>query len=116
MIKLKRAYEPPAKIDGTRILVERLWPRGLTKEKAKIDMWLKDIAPSPELRKWYGHDTEKWAEFKKRYLKELKANKELLDKLKEQVKETTTFVCAARDEKHNSALVLKDLLEGRKTH
>ena len=116
MIKLKRAYEPPAKIDGTRILVERLWPRGLTKEKAKIDMWLKDIAPSPELRKWYGHDTEKWAEFKKRYLKELKANKELLDKLKEQVKETATFVYAARDEKHNSALVLKDLLEGRKTH
>jgi len=116
MIRLKRAYEPPAKRDGTRILVERLWPRGLTKEKAGIDIWIKDIAPSPELRKWYGHDKEKWTEFKKRYLKELKDNKELVDKLKELIERPVTFVYAARDEEHNSALILKDLLEGRKTH
>jgi uncharacterized protein YeaO (DUF488 family) len=116
MIRLKRAYERPAKTDGTRILVERLWPRGLTKEKAMIDLWLKDIAPSPELRKWYGHDIEKWAGFKKRYLKELKENKALLDKLKEEAEKPVTFVYAARDEEHNSAVVLKDLLEGRKTH
>ena len=116
MIKLKRAYEPPAKSDGKRILVERLWPRGLTKEKAGIDLWLKDIAPSPELRKWYAHDIEKWTEFKKRYLKELKDNKELLNELKELVQNPVTLVYAARDEEHNSALVLKDLLERRKTH
>jgi len=116
MIKLKRAYELPAKSDGMRILVERLWPRGLTKEKAKVDLWLKDIAPSPELRKWYGHDIEKWPEFEKRYLSELKDNKEQLVKLRELVKKPVTFVYAARDEEHNSARVLKDLIERLKTH
>src|SRR6476660_4811959 len=116
MIKLKRAYEPPAKSDGQRILVERLWPRGITKEKAKIDLWMKEIAPSPELRKWYAHDIEKWAEFKKRYLKELKQNKDQLLRLQELIKEPVTFIYAAKDEEHNSALVLKDLLEDEKTH
>ena len=71
MIKLKRAYEKPAKDDGERILVERLWPRGLTKEQAKLDLWLKEIAPSAELRKWFGHDPDRWVEFRRRYLKEL---------------------------------------------
>lgn len=111
-IKLKRAYEKPAKGDGFRILVERLWPRGVSKEDAQIDLWLKDIAPSAELRKWYGHDVEKWPEFKKRYRKELKDNKELIAELKNRVKkEEVTFVYAAKDEEHNSALVLKEYIE-----
>ena len=116
MIKLKRAYEPPAESDGQRILVERLWPRGITKEKAKIDLWMKEIAPSPELRKWYAHEIEKWPEFRKRYLEELKHNKDQLLQMQELIKTPVTFVYAAKDEQHNSALVLKDLLEAKKTH
>lgn len=111
MIKLKRAYEKPDKGDGFRILVERLWPRGVTKEKADIDLWMKDIAPSAELRKWYSHDVEKWPEFKKRYQKELKGNDELVKELRERAKKTVTFVYAARDEEHNSAVVLKEFIE-----
>ena len=110
-IKLKRAYEKPEKSDGSRILVERLWPRGVTKEEAEIDLWMKDIAPSAELRKWYIHDVEKWPEFQKRYRKELTANKELVNDLKTRAKKTVTFVYAAKDEEHNSAVVLKDFIE-----
>jgi uncharacterized protein YeaO (DUF488 family) len=110
-IKLKRAYEKPEKSDGSRILVERLWPRGVTKEEAEIDLWMKDIAPSAELRKWYSHDVEKWPEFQKRYRKELTANKELVNDLKTRAKKTVTFVYAAKDEEHNSAVVLKDFIE-----
>jgi uncharacterized protein YeaO (DUF488 family) len=111
-IKLKRAYEEPKKSDGFRILVERLWPRGVTKEKAEIDLWMKDIAPSAELRKWYSHDVEKWPEFKKRYKQELTGNKELVAELKSRVKkDDVTFVYAAKDKEHNSAVVLKDFLE-----
>jgi uncharacterized protein YeaO (DUF488 family) len=111
-IKLKRAYEKPAKGDGFRILVERLWPRGVTKEDAHIDLWLKEVAPSAELRKWYSHDVEKWPEFQERYRKELKGNKELIAELKSRIKrENVTFVYAAKDEEHNSALVLKEYLE-----
>jgi uncharacterized protein YeaO (DUF488 family) len=88
----------PSKHDGERILVERLWPRGLTKEKARIDFWLKDVAPSTDLRKWYSHDVEKWPEFRKRYQKELMANKELVDELKSRAKKgAVTFVYAAHD-------------------
>ena len=83
-VNLKRVYEKPAKEDGIRVLVDRLWPRGLTKQKAKIDLWLKDIAPSNELRKWFGHDPEKWKEFRKRYQKELKENKEQIEILKDE--------------------------------
>ena len=112
MITLKRVYEKPAKSDGFRILVERLWPRGLTKEKASVDLWLKEVAPSPELRKWYGHDVEKWNEFKKRYSKELKDKGDLLDAIRQHAKKgKVTFVYAAHDEEHNSALVLKDFLK-----
>lgn len=108
MIKLKRAYEPPSKADGERILVERLWPRGLTKDRAQIDLWLKDISPSPELRKWYGHDPEKWSEFRKRYLQEVAKKKDLVKLLKQKSRgKTITFVYAARDEEKNSAVVLK---------
>ena len=110
-IKLKRAYDKPSKDDGQRILVERLWPRGLTKEKAEIGLWMKEIAPSSELRKWYNHEIPKWPEFKKRYTKELKDNNELITKLVAMAGKTMTFVYAARDEKHNSALVLKQLIK-----
>jgi len=110
-IKIKRVYEKPDKEDGTRILVDRLWPRGLTKEKASIDLWLKDIAPSTALRKWFGHDPDKWKEFQSRYLAELKENEAQLSLLKEQIKKgTITLIYAAKDEVHNEALFLKELL------
>ena len=108
-LKIKRIYEPVEKEDGFRILVDRLWPRGLTKEKAAIDLWLKDIAPSTELREWFAHDPEKWKEFQNKYLKELKENKEAVDTLKGHLKKgTITFLYAAKDEAHNEAQVLKD--------
>ena len=108
-IKIKRVYEPRDKDDGLRILVDRLWPRGLTKEKASVDLWLKDIAPSTDLRKWFGHDPSKWQEFKKRYLKELKGNSEQVQLLKQEVdKGTVTLVYGAKDEEHNEALVLQE--------
>jgi uncharacterized protein YeaO (DUF488 family) len=111
-IRLKRAYDKPAPEDGLRILVERLWPRGLTKDRAAIDRWMKEVAPSPELRKWYGHDTAKWSDFQKRYRVELGENKDLIEELREKCRSgTVTFVYAARDEEHNSALILKKFLE-----
>lgn len=113
-IRLKRAYEEPSKDDGTRILVERLWPRGASKEKAAIDLWLKEVAPSTELRKWYGHDPDKWEEFRRRYRAELNAKRAVLDDLEQRLKEgPVTFVFAARDVEYNSALFLKEYLEGR---
>lgn len=106
-IRIKRVYEPPDKEDGFRILVDRLWPRGLTKEKASVDLWLKEIAPSTELRKWFGHDPKKWEEFKKRYLHELKENNEPVSLLKEQMKKgVVTLIYGAKDEVHNEALVI----------
>jgi uncharacterized protein YeaO (DUF488 family) len=109
-MKIKRVYEKPEKGDGIRILVDRLWPRGLTKEKAGIDLWLKDIAPSTELRKWFGHEPGKWNEFRKRYSVELKKKGEQVSLLKDQMKKgTVTLVYGAKDEEHNEALVLKGL-------
>lgn len=114
MIHLKRAYDKAASRDGLRILVERLWPRGLTKEEGKIDLWLKELAPSTELRKWYDHQVEKWPDFCKRYWKELKTKPDLLALLKHRTDESAvTFVYAAKDEKHNSAVALKEYLEQR---
>ncbi len=111
-IKLKRVYETPAKEDGTRILVDRLWPRGLTKEKAHVDLWLKEIAPSTELRKWFSHDPAKWAEFQTRYKAELKNNPEQVVLLKkEAAKGKTTLLYGAKDEQHNEAIVLQQLLQ-----
>jgi uncharacterized protein YeaO (DUF488 family) len=108
-LKIKRVYEKPAEDDGKRILVDRLWPRGLTKEKAAVDLWLKEIAPSTELRKWFSHDPENWKEFQKRYHQELKKNKEHVSILKEQLRKgVVTLVYGARDEEHNEALVLKE--------
>lgn len=114
MVKLKRAYEPPSKDDGERILVERLWPRGLTKNRAKIDLWLKEIAPSPDLRKWYAHDPKKWSEFRRRYRRELANRKEEIRLLKQKSQKKVTFVYAARDEQRNSAVVLKAYLTRKK--
>lgn len=115
MTLLKRAYETASKSDGLRILVERLWPRGVSKEKAAIDLWLKDIAPSTELRKWYGHDPDKWPGFRKRYRAELRANKDVVAQLKQKIaKRTATFVFAASDTEHNSAVALKEFLGRRK--
>ena len=111
-LKIKRAYEEPTEDDGTRILVDRLWPRGLTKVKAKIDLWLKDIAPSTELRKWFAHDPAKWSEFKTRYHVELKQNPDQLAALKHATaKGTSTLLFGAKDEEHNEAIVLKELLD-----
>jgi uncharacterized protein YeaO (DUF488 family) len=111
-IKLKRIYEKPEKSDGTRILVDRLWPRGLTKEKAALDLWLKQVAPSTELRKWFGHDPNKWKEFRSRYRRELKKHPDELKQIREQAsKGTVTLLYGARDQEHNEAIVLKKTLE-----
>jgi uncharacterized protein YeaO (DUF488 family) len=112
MFKLKRAYEKPSRTDGFRVLVERLWPRGVTKDGAKLDLWLKEVAPSAELRKWFNHDPEKRKGFQARYAAELKDKADDLRLLKEKSSQgDVTLVYAARDEEHNSALVLKRLLE-----
>jgi uncharacterized protein YeaO (DUF488 family) len=111
-ILLKRAYEAPSSSDGKRILVERLWPRGLRKEEAKIDEWPKEIAPSNELRKWYSHDPAKWLEFKQRYWLELKAKQDAVSKIAKEAKESTvTFVFGSKEEKLNNAAALKEYIE-----
>ncbi len=112
-LRLKRAYEPPAASDGSRILVERLWPRGVSKDKARLDLWLRDIAPSPELRKWYSHETSKWEEFRQRYRAELDCHPALVATLVEQLRSgPVTLVYAARGE-HTSAHLLKEYVEER---
>jgi len=109
-IRIKRVYEKRSDADGMRILVDRLWPRGLTKEKAAVDLWLKNIAPSTELRKWFGHDPNKWKEFMKRYRLELKKNKKQALLLKEQARRgTVTLLYGAKDEEHNEAIVIKQV-------
>lgn len=112
MIHLKRAYEKSSKQDGQRILVERLWPRGLSKAKAALDLWLKDVAPSPGLRQWFGHDPARWNQFKQRYWKELKNNTDVVDLLRQKARQgKVTFIYAAHDEQHNGALALKEFIE-----
>lgn len=111
-ISLKRAYEAPLGSDGCRILVERLWPRGLSKQKAKIDLWPKEAAPSAELRRWFQHDPDKWAEFKRRYFKELRSRKESLEPILERVRAgRVTFVFASRETRFNNAVALKEYVE-----
>jgi uncharacterized protein YeaO (DUF488 family) len=111
-LKIKRVYEQPDEDDGMRILVDRLWPRGLTKEKANVDLWLKEIAPSTELRKWFVHDPDKWRGFRGRYETELRHKEDLVEFLKQKAKkEKITLIYGARDQKHNEALVLKQFLE-----
>ena len=116
MIHCKRVYEAPEHGDGYRVLVDRLWPRGLTHEKAALDEWLKDVAPSNDLRHWFGHEPTKWAEFERRYHEELSSPdvQEQLAHLRKIAKsKTLTLLYAARDEEHNNALVLKEVLEKR---
>ena len=108
MITLKRVYEKPAAADGTRILVDRLWPRGLTKEKARVDLWLKDLGPSTELRKWFGHDPTRWRGFQVKYRRELKAKKQLLNEIGSRAQQgPVTLLYGAKDTQHNEAVVLK---------
>ena len=115
MIQSKRVYEKPDKQDGFRVLVDRLWPRGLTKEKAQVDLWMKQIAPSGDLRKWFHHEERNWDEFKKKYKAELAEKKELLVELKKLQKEhgTVTLLYGSKDEKQNQAVVLAQMIRGK---
>jgi len=112
LIRIKRVYDQAASDDGFRILVDRLWPRGLSKERANVDLWLRDVAPSDGLRKWFSHETEKWADFKTKYEIELKGKQELLHRIKQAEKEkgTVTILYSAKDEEHNNAVVLSAVL------
>jgi uncharacterized protein YeaO (DUF488 family) len=115
-IRAKRVYEPPSPEDGSRVLVDRLWPRGLHKADAAIDCWLKEIAPSSELRRWFGHDPGRWEEFQRRYQAELSPRPELLEKLRAQAAQgTLTLVYAARDADHNHAVALRGMLLRKRT-
>ena len=112
MIKIKRVYDLPDKTDGMRVLVDRLWPRGIKKEDAGFDLWLKDIAPSAELRKWFAHDPSKWQEFRTRYRQELKDRPGMIEDLKKTARKgTVTLLFAAKDADRNNAAVLKEMLE-----
>lgn len=114
-LRLKRAYERPNQNDGKRVLVDRLWPRGVSKADASIDEWLKDLAPSTELRKWFGHDPDRWEEFRRRYAKEIQGHPEFLAHLRELARGgPLTLVYSARDEIHNDAVVLRDVLLGHR--
>jgi uncharacterized protein YeaO (DUF488 family) len=113
-VKVKRVYEEPSENDGQRILVDRIWPRGLTKEAAQIDLWLKSIAPSNDLRKWFSHDPQKWKIFRKKYFGELDENQDVVNDLVTQVKKhNSTLVYAARNVQQNNAIALRDYLESR---
>ncbi|MGD0884537.1 MAG: DUF488 domain-containing protein [Thermodesulfovibrionales bacterium] len=112
MLRTKRIYDPVSAEDGRRILVDRLWPRGIKKENADIDEWLKEIAPSDELRKWFNHDPAKWQEFRKRYLGELKRKSTMIERLRAEARKTrVTLLFAAKDMEHNNAVILKEAIE-----
>ncbi len=114
MLQIKRIYDAVSDEDGFRILVDRLWPRGMSKERAKIDLWTKDVAPSAELRKWFDHDPEKWSEFKKKYHKELDGKESFISMvLKKMSSGNVTLLFAAKDEKFNNAVELKEYIEER---
>ena len=116
VLKVKRIYEAPAPSDGYRILVDRVWPRGVSKQRAAIALWLKEIAPSVGLRKWFGHEPERWPEFQKRYRQELRAKANLVLQIRQLEKEhhVVTLLFGARDEERNQAVVLRDFLAARK--
>jgi uncharacterized protein YeaO (DUF488 family) len=114
MIRVKRVYEEPSPDDGARVLVDRLWPRGLSKEEAGLDVWLKEVAPSSELRKWYGHDPGKWDEFKRRYAAELEGKEDLLRELEVKARKgRLTLLFGSKEVQYNNAIALKELVEGR---
>ena len=116
-IRLKRAYEPSKKDDGFRVLVDRLWPRGVSKSSARIDLWLKEIAPSAALRKWFGHDMLKWDTFRARYFRELQKNPEAVAQLNEIIRNgPVTLLFAAKDQEHNNVVALKEYLESGRGH
>jgi uncharacterized protein YeaO (DUF488 family) len=116
MLKLKRAYEPAARTDGRRVLVDRLWPRGLSKRRVALDDWMKELAPSANLRRWFAHDPKKWLEFKRRYRRELRAHSELVCQLASLARRgRVTLVFSARDEDHNDAVVLAEIIRRRMT-
>ena len=111
-VRIKRVYAEPDENDGKRILVDRLWPRGLTKEKAKVHLWLKDVSPTTELRRWFGHDPKRWPQFKIRYTEELKTQAVPLMMLKKEVSQkTATLLYGSKDDEHNEAIVLLELLQ-----
>ncbi|HXU92243.1 MAG TPA: DUF488 domain-containing protein [Gallionella sp.] len=111
-LKIKRAYDTPEKSDGTRILVDRLWPRGVSRDKAAIDLWLKEIAPSTELRQWFGHEPERWPEFRRRYFEELDRHPEVVAELRAALgKGNATLLYAAKDAGHNNAQALMEYLQ-----
>jgi uncharacterized protein YeaO (DUF488 family) len=113
VLKIKRVYERPESGDGTRILVDRIWPRGLTKERAGVDVWLKEVAPSTRLRKWFGHDPKKWKHFRSRYRAELKKYPDEVATIRAKAKKgRVTLLYGARDQRHNEAIVLKEFVEG----
>lgn len=113
-IRLRRVYDPPDESDGYRVLVDRVWPRGVSKEAARLDAWVRDLAPSHELRRWFGHDPDRWAQFRERYLDELRQHEEALDELAARaVKATVTLLYGARDERHNNAVVVREAIERR---
>jgi uncharacterized protein YeaO (DUF488 family) len=110
-VRLKRAYEPAAPTDGYRVLIDRLWPRGVSRERAKLDAWEKELAPSPELRQWFGHEPGRFAEFRRRYIDELRSERSRLTALRRRAREgTLTLVYSARDTEHNDAVVLAEVL------
>jgi uncharacterized protein YeaO (DUF488 family) len=114
MIKLKRVYDPVAATDGPRFLVERLWPRGIKKTALKLDAWMKDAAPTTELRQWFGHDPKKWREFRRRYFLELRANPDALDSILKAARNgPVTLLYSSHDVEHNNAVALKDYLEAK---
>jgi uncharacterized protein YeaO (DUF488 family) len=117
-VAVKRVYDQPAPDDGYRVLVDRLWPRGLSHAVARLDLWLRDVAPSTELRRWYGHEVERWPEFRERYAKELEGHEALLDLLLdiERHRQRVTLLFAARDRDHNEAIVLAEALRRRPAH
>lgn len=111
-VRIKRIYEPAEPGDGTRVLIDRLWPRGISKEDAALDRWIKDISPSDELRRWFDHDPKRWEEFNERYREEIAHQQDIIDELHELADgETVTLLYAAKDENHNNAIVLKNILE-----
>jgi uncharacterized protein YeaO (DUF488 family) len=116
MLKVKRVYEPAQPSDGYRILVDRIWPRGVSKKNAHVDLWIKEIAPSSALRRWFGHDPERWTGFKQRYRRELQQRPQLTGQLRQLLKRhrTVTLIFSARDQRHNQAVALRAFLRPRK--
>ncbi len=114
MLKTKRVYEPPSPEDGKRILIDRLWPRGIKKESAAIDDWIKDLAPNSDLRKWFNHEPEKWSEFRKRFFRELDTRDRQVEAIMKLARKgTVTLVYGSREERYNNAIALKEYIEGR---